>query len=96
MGLLHQRRGEHEQALPLLREALSQLEGLRRLRRRVGLGWSLYKTGQYEAAWAAWQAAWQAGALAGDQQRTLLQAMSACAQTLEDGSAMGSSLSGDG
>ena len=88
LGLLHQRRGEHEQALPLLREALPQLEGATAAAAQVGLGWSLYKIGQYEAAWTAWQAAWQAGALAGDQQRTLLQAMSACAQTLEDSQRM--------
>ena len=88
LGLLHQRRGEHEQALPLLREALPQLEGATAAAAQVGLGWSLYKTGQYEAAWTAWQAAWQTGALAGDQQRTLLQAMSACAQTLEDSQRM--------
>ena len=88
LGLLHQRRGEHEQALLLLREALPQLEGATAAAAQVGLGWSLYKTGQYEAAWTAWQAAWQTGALAGDQQRTLLQAMSACAQTLEDSQRM--------
>ena len=63
LGLLHQRRGEHEQALPLLREALPQLEGATAAAAQVGLGWSLYKTGQYEAAWTAWQAAWQAGCL---------------------------------
>ena len=84
LGLLHQRRGEHEQALPLLREALPQLEGATATAAQVGLGWSLYQTGRHEAAWQAWQAAWQKGALAGDQQRTLLQAMSACAQTLKD------------
>ena len=88
LGLLYQRRGEHEQALPLLREALPLLEGTTAAVAQVGLGWSLYKTEQYEAAWTAWQATWQAGALAGDQQRTLLQAMSACAQTLEDSQRM--------
>ena len=88
LGLLYQKRGEHEQALPLLREALSQLEGATAAAARVGLGWSLYQTGQYEAAWTAWHAAWQKGVLAGDQQRTLLQAMSACAQTLEDSGRM--------
>ena len=88
LGLLHQRQGEHELALPLLREALPQLEGATAAAAQVGLGWSLYQTGQYEAAWAAWQTAWQAGALAGDQRRTLLQAMSACAQTLEDSGRM--------
>ncbi len=88
LGLLHQRRGEHEQALPLLREALPLLAGATAAAAQVGLGWSLYKTEQYEAAWAAWQAAWQTGALAGDQQRTLLQAMSACAQTLKDSGRM--------
>ena len=51
-GCLHQKRGEHEQALSLLREALPQFGGgLRRAApRSVGLGWSLYKTEQYEAA----------------------------------------------
>lgn len=88
LGLLHQKRGEHEQALPLLREALPQLEGATAAAAQVGLGWSLYKTEQYEEAWTTWEAAWQAGALAGDQQRTLLQAMSACAQTLEDSGRM--------
>ena len=88
LGLLHQRRGEHELALPLLREALPQLAGATAAAAQVGLGWSLYKTEQYEAAWAAWAAAWQAGALAGEQQRTLLQAMSACAQTLGDSQRM--------
>ena len=88
LGLLHQRRGEHEQALPLLREALPQLEGATAAAAQVGLGWSLYKTGQHEAAWKEWQAAWQTGALAGEQQRSLLQAMSACAQTLEDSQRM--------
>ena len=84
LGLLHQKRGEHERALPLLREALPQLEGATAATAQVGLGWSLYKTEQYEAAWEAWEAAWQAGVLAGDQRRSLLQAMSACAQTLKD------------
>ena len=88
LGLLHQKRGEHEQALPLLREALPQLEGATAAAAQVGLGWSLYKTEQYEAAWTTWEAAWQTGALAGDQQRTLLQAMSACAQTLKDSGRM--------
>ena len=88
LGLLHQKRGEHEQALPLLREALPLLEGATAAAAQVGLGWSLYKTEQYEEAWEVWQAAWQAGALAGDQQRTLLKAMSACAQTLEDSGRM--------
>ena len=88
LGLLHQRRGEHEQALPLLREALPQLAGAAAAAARVGLGWSLYKTERYEAAWGAWEKAWQAGVLAGDQQRALLQAMSACAQTLEDSQRM--------
>ena len=88
LGLLHQRRGEHEQALSLLRTALPQLEGATAAAAQVGLGWSLYKTGHYEAAWAAWQVARQTGALAGDQQRTLLQAMSACAQTLQDSERM--------
>ncbi|MDE2735374.1 MAG: tetratricopeptide repeat protein [Gemmatimonadota bacterium] len=88
LGLLHQRRGEHAQALPLLREALPQLEGATAAAAQVGLGWSLYKTGQYEAAWQEWEAAWQLGAMADDQQRTLLQAMSACAQTLEDSQRM--------
>ncbi len=88
LGLLHQKQGAHQQALPLLRAALPQLEGATAAAAQVGLGWSLYKTGQYEAAWTAWQAAWQAGGLAGDQQRTLLQAMSACAQTLADSQRM--------
>ena len=88
LGLLHQKRGEHELALPLLREALPQLEGATAAAAQVGLGWSLYQTKQYEAAWTAWEAAWQAGALAGDPQRALLQAMSACAQTLEDSGRM--------
>lgn len=88
LGLLHQGRGEHEQAVPLLRQALSQLTGSEAATARVGLGWSLYKTEQYEAAWAAWAAALQAGDLAGDQRRALLQAMSACAQTLEDSQRM--------
>ena len=88
LGLLYQRQGEHEQALPLLREALPQLEGATAAAAQVGLGWSLYKTERYEAAWEEWETAWQAGALAGDQQRTLLQAMSACAQTLEDSGRM--------
>ena len=88
LGLLHQGRGEHEQALPLLRQALSQLTGSEATTARVGLGWSLYKTEQYEAAWAAWAAALQAGDLAGDPRRALLQAMSACAQTLEDSERM--------
>ena len=88
LGLLHQGRGEHEQALPLLRQALSQLAGSEATTARVGLGWSLYKTEQYEAAWAAWAAALQAGDLAGDPRRALLQAMSACAQTLEDSERM--------
>lgn len=88
LGLLHQRRGEHEQALPLLRQALPQLAGSEAVTARVGLGWSLYKTERYEAAWETWQAALQAGHLAGDQRRALLQAMSACAQTLEDSERM--------
>ena len=88
LGLLHQKRGEHAQALSLLREALPQLEAAAAAAAQVGLGWSLYKTEQYEAAWTAWQAAWQTGASADDQQRTLLQAMSACAQTLEDSQRM--------
>ena len=88
LGLLYQRQGEHEQALPLLREALPQLKGATAAAAQVGLGWSLYKTERYEAAWEEWETAWQAGALAGDQQRTLLQAMSACAQTLEDSGRM--------
>ena len=88
LGLLHQKQGEHELALPLLREALPQLEGATAAAAQVGLGWSLYKTGRYEAAWGAWEKAWQAGALAGDQQRALLQAMSACAQTLGDSQRM--------
>ena len=88
LGLLYQRRGEHEKALPLLREALPQLEGATAAAAQVGLGWSLYKTGQYEAAWTAWETAWQAGTMAGDPQRTLLQAMSACAQTLKDSGRM--------
>ena len=88
LGLLHQRRGEHELALPLLREALPQLEGTTAATAQVGLGWSLYKTEHYEAAWGAWEKAWQAGVLAGDQRRALLQAMSACAQTLKDGGRM--------
>ena len=88
LGLLHQRRGEHELALPLLREALPQLAGATAAAAQVGLGWSLYKTGRYEAAWGAWEQAWQAGALMGDQRRALLQAMSACAQTLGDSGRM--------
>ena len=88
LGLLYQRQGEHELALPLLREALPQLEGATAAAAQVGLGWSLYKTERYEAAWEAWEAAWQVGALAGDQRRTLLQAMSACAQTLKDSGRM--------
>ncbi len=84
LGLLYQGRGEHEQALLRLREALPQLAGATAAAAQVGLGWSLYKTGQYEAAWAARQT----GALVGDQQRTLLQAMSACAQTLKDNGRM--------
>ena len=88
LGLLHQRQGEHELALPLLREALPQLEGATAAAAQVGLGWSLYKTGHYEAAWKEWEAAWQVGVLAGDQRRALLQAMSACAQTLEDSQRM--------
>ena len=88
LGLLHQRRGEHEQALSLLREALPQLEGATAAAAQVGLGWSLYKTKRYEAAWKEWEAAWQAGVLAGDQRRALLQAMSACAQTLGDSQRM--------
>ena len=88
LGLLYQKQGEHEQAVPLLREALPQLEGATAAAAQVGLGWSLYKTEQYEAAWKEWQAAWQTGALVGDQQRSLLQAMSACAQTLEDSGRM--------
>ena len=88
LGLLHQRQGEHELALPLLREALVQLDGATAAAAQVGLGWSLYKTGHYEAAWKEWEAAWQVGVLAGDQRRALLQAMSACAQTLEDSQRM--------
>ena len=88
LGLLHQRQGKHELALPFLHEALPQLEGTTAAATRVGLGWSLYKTGHYEAAWQEWQAAWQLGVLAGDQQRALLQAMSACAQTLGDSQRM--------
>ena len=88
LGLLHQRQGEHELALPLLSEALPQLEGATAGAAQVGLGWSLYKTGRYEAAWKEWQAAWQMGVLAGDQQRALLQAMSVCAQALEDNQRM--------
>ena len=88
LGLLHQRQGEHELALPLLSEALPQLEGATAAAAQVGLGWSLYKTGHYEAAWKEWEAAWQVGVLAGDQRRALLQAMSACAQTLEDSQRM--------
>ena len=88
LGLLHQGRGEHELALPLLREALPQLEGATAAAVQVGLGWSLYKTNRYEAAWKEWEMAWQAGVLAGDQRRVLLQAMSACAQTLGDSQRM--------
>jgi len=88
LGLLHQGRGEHERALPLLREAVPQLAGAMAATAQVGLGWSLYKTGQYEAAWSAWEQARQSGALGGDSQRTLLQAMSACALTLEDSQRM--------
>ena len=88
LGLLHQGRGEHEQALPLLRQALPQLEGVAAAAARVGLGWSLYKTERYEAAWEAWEMALQAGGLADDQRRALLKAMSACAQTLEDSQRM--------
>ncbi|MDE2734457.1 MAG: tetratricopeptide repeat protein [Gemmatimonadota bacterium] len=88
LGLLHQRQGEHELALPLLREALPQLEEAMAAAAQVGLGWSLYKTGRYEAAWGEWEKAWQKGVLAGDQRRALLQAMSACAQTLEDSQRM--------
>ena len=63
-------------------------KGLRRRRRRWGWAGACTRPGQYEAAWKEWEAAWQAGALAGDQQRSLLQAMSACAQTLEDSGRM--------
>lgn len=88
LGILHQKRGAHAKALQLLRQALPQLQGATAAAAQVGLGWSLYKTEDYEAAWEAWQAAWQAGELTGDQQRTLLQAMSACAQTLKDSQRM--------
>ena len=96
LGLLHQRQGEHAQALPLLREALSAVGGATAAAAQVGLGWSLYKTGQYEAAWKEWEAAWQAGALAGDQQRTSVAGYERVCPDLGGQPAHGTGLSSDG
>ena len=84
LGLLHQGRGEHDRALPLLAEALPHLGDAMRASARFGLGWSLYKTERYEEAWAEWIAALEEGALDDTQRRTLLRALGLCAQALED------------
>ena len=84
LGLLHQGRGEHGRALPLLAEALPHLRNPLRSTARFGLGWSLYETGRYEEAWAAWKAALEDGALDDAQRRTLLRALGLCAQALND------------
>ena len=96
LGLLHQKRGEHEQALSLLREALPQLEGATAAAAQVGLGWSLYKTGQYEAAWDG-----VAGSVAGGSvgRRPAARSVAGYERVCPDlggQPAHGSSLSGDG
>ncbi|MFH1566866.1 MAG: tetratricopeptide repeat protein, partial [Gemmatimonadota bacterium] len=80
VGLIHQRLGDHAQALAYLEAAAPALEGELRATARFGIGWSLLQTGQAARAWQVWTATLAEEEPSGERRRNLLRGLGMCAR----------------
>ena len=81
-ALLLQRRGRHEEALAILREAAPGLRGGLRVPAHFGWGRALFLTGNPRAAWDRWAEVLRRERTTAAEKRALLRALGACAREL--------------